>query len=79
MARRDLRLMTGGDFAAAVDELGWSNAWLARYVGCDERLVRKWITGELRVPPAIAAWIHTRLLYHRAQPPPPLPKRTVSR
>ena len=53
-----------------LDALHWSQRDLADLLGCNERLVRRWAAGQANVPTTVAAWIETRLAYHRHNPPP---------
>jgi hypothetical protein len=55
---------------AALRDLHWSQRGLAEILRCDDRLVRRWITGELTVPPDVAGWLQDLADLHSALPPP---------
>ena len=50
--------------------LGWSQRGLADFLGCDERLVRRWAAGQLAMPPTVATWLEARARHAEATPPP---------
>ena len=62
--------MTPTRLREVLDEMRWSQRDLATLAGCNERLARRWATGEAAVPPMLADWIELRLAMHRAHPAP---------
>ena len=63
--------MTGSDFLAARERLGWNRRWLARELGyASERSLRQMEAGAQRVPEKIAAWIGRRIRDWNRDPPP---------
>jgi len=53
-----------------LDALRWSQRDLAAILNCDDRLIRRWASGEITVPPLIAVWLARRLCLHAGNPPP---------
>jgi hypothetical protein len=62
--------MTGPDFAAALDALGWSRRHLANLLGCDHDIPTRWASGRAVVPPEIARWLRVLRDSHALLPPP---------
>lgn len=62
--------MTPNRLREILDELHWSQRDLASLAGCNERLARRWATGDTTVPALLAEWLEERLRMHRAAPPP---------
>ena len=52
---------------------------LARLLGCNEALVRRWAAGSGAVPEPVAAWLDRLVRYHVAHPPPAEWKRPGQR
>ena len=50
--------------------IGWSGHEMARRTGRPQTTVRRWATGEVPVPPDVAAWVETLAACHRAHPAP---------
>ena len=50
--------------------LRWSQRGLAEALGCDDRLVRRWASGDAGVPAEVAAWLAKLARAHQADPPP---------
>lgn len=46
--------MTPKQYADAIDKLALSQRASGRFLGVDERTVRKWIAGDARIPEAVA-------------------------
>jgi len=59
------------DLNATLVRLDWTNAALARKLGCDERNVRRWLDGDAAVPFAIKEWLTAVVAALDAAPPPP--------
>lgn len=62
--------MTRDDFLAALSAIRWSQRGLADALGCDDRLVRRWASGEAAIPPPVAVWLRTRQADAERHPPP---------
>jgi ribosome-binding protein aMBF1 (putative translation factor) len=62
--------VTPDAFRAALDTIGWSQRGLADRLSCDDRMVRRWASGELTVPPSIARWLARLARCHAANPAP---------
>jgi hypothetical protein len=62
--------MTGAGLQGCLEWLGWSNHALAGRLGCDEKVVRRWLAGEAEIPVQVADWI-SDLSRHVASKPPP--------
>lgn len=56
--------------AADLDTIGWSARELAGRLGCDPKLVRRWVDGVAETPPLVAAWVRKLAIAHRRIPPP---------
>ncbi|AWN55016.1 hypothetical protein DK412_28175 [Methylobacterium sp. 17Sr1-1] len=50
--------------------LRWSQRGLAEALDCDERMVRRWASGDGEIPAALATWLETLAQVHEAAPPP---------
>ena len=50
--------------------LRWSQRGLADARGCDDRLVRRWASGEASVAPEVADWLERAAAFHLANPAP---------
>lgn len=50
--------------------LRWSQRGLADALACDDRLVRRWASGDAEVPPEVAAWLDKLAATHQTHPPP---------
>lgn len=53
----------------ALHTLGWSREHLAGRLGCDPRLVHRWVR-EGTTPPAVAVWLAAAAAWLDANPPP---------
>lgn len=62
--------MTGAEFKAAREAIGWERAPLARMLGCGETTLRQMESGKQSVPPEIAKWIKHLAVVHERNPPP---------
>jgi DNA-binding transcriptional regulator YiaG len=65
--------MTPDRLRECLDAIGWSQRAFADYVAVNERQVRRWATGQYRIPNPIAAWIDTLARFHEAHPAPMAP------
>lgn len=54
----------------ALARLGWNNATLANTLGCNEKLVRKWLAGEIKPPLEILLWLQSLIAFVEAHPAP---------
>jgi len=52
--------MTGKEFLRERKSLGWTQGKVAKVMGCAVRSVRRWETGEVRVPQALKTIIALR-------------------
>lgn len=68
--RADWEKMSPADFREAVDTLRWSYRGLAETLNCDDRLVRRWASGAMTIPPEVATWLRVLAQVHRSNPPP---------
>jgi hypothetical protein len=68
--------MTAAVFRQSIEGLGWGWRTVARILDCDQRLVRRWMSGVYPVPDQVADWVE-RVLQARdgeaARIPPPGP------
>ncbi len=62
--------MTPLELRECVDALNWSLRGLATLLDCDYRMVRRWETGQVSIPPKIADWLRVMADLHRQNPPP---------
>jgi hypothetical protein len=62
----------------ALHELHWSQRGLAEILRCDDRLVRRWISGELAAPPEVVEWLQDLADLHSSLPPPAAWRRRAS-
>jgi transcriptional regulator with XRE-family HTH domain len=62
--------MTPCQLRDALAALRWSQRGLAEALGCDDRLVRRWASGDAVMPPDIALWLGHLSQFHRSNPPP---------
>lgn len=71
--------MTPNRFRNCLAVLGWTQRGLAANLQCDDRLVRRWASGEAEIPPGVAAWLETLAKVHEAAPPPQGWKRRAAK
>lgn len=57
-------------FRATIARLGWTLRGLAAMLECDDRLVRRWASGETDIPPQIATWLFALDRAHQENPIP---------
>ena len=62
--------MTPERFRACLGLLRWSQRGLADALECDDRMVRRWASGEAEVPAGIVVWLETLSKVHAELPPP---------
>ena len=62
--------MTPDRMREALFLLRWSQRGLAEALECDDRLVRRWASGDAEIPVSVAAWLETLAQCHEAAPPP---------
>lgn len=62
----------------ALDALRWSQRGLADVLDCDDRLVRRWISGDFTIPEEIAEWLTDLAALHSTLPPPTAWRRRVN-
>jgi len=62
--------LTGAEFTAALDVLGWSKRELVRHIKCDTNLPLAWERGEVEIPWRVAAWLTRLMVFHRRHPAP---------
>lgn len=53
-----------------LDVLCWSHKDLADHLGCLGRTVRRWVNGELALPPLVLAWVGSLADHHINNPAP---------
>lgn len=62
--------MTPDRLRAILGLVQWTGRGLASVLGCDERLIRRWMAGATEIPPAVAEWLEVLAAVHEANPPP---------
>jgi hypothetical protein len=62
--------MTADEFRSCLDTLVLSQRGLARMLGRDDRLVRRWATGECDIPTDVGDWLMTLAAFHSRHRPP---------
>jgi hypothetical protein len=62
--------MTPSDLRDALALLRWSQRGLAEALECDDRLIRRWASGDAAIPDQVAEWLSCLSQTHRACPPP---------
>lgn len=50
--------------------LRWSQRGLSDALECDDRLVRRWASGDASVPPDVAVWLEALAAAHERLPAP---------
>jgi ribosome-binding protein aMBF1 (putative translation factor) len=71
--------MTPTQFRACLDTLDWSQRSLARLLDRDERMVRRWASGQCTIPEDVAEWLTTLAAFHAKHPVPLFDRRPGSR
>jgi hypothetical protein len=66
--------MDADRFRAICRDLNWSFGFMGRVLDRDNRLVRRWASGENRIEDAVANWLEIIA----ANPPPPRPPRRTT-
>jgi hypothetical protein len=62
--------MTPLEMQGALERIYWPNYHLARQLGCNEKLVRKWLAGLVPIPPRVGDWLARLAAAHAVLPPP---------
>ena len=62
--------MTPTRLREIIGELHWSQRDLAELAECNERLTRRWASGDSPVPEKIGQWLEEHLVLHRSHPMP---------
>lgn len=62
--------MSPSRFRDCVAALGWTLRGLAAILQCDDRIIRRWASGDADIPPSVATWLETLAKTHEALPPP---------
>ena len=62
--------MTPGRLRECLAALRWSQRGLAEALGCDDRLVRRWASGDASVAPDVAEWLERAATFHADNPAP---------
>jgi len=62
--------MTSNRFRDCLAALGWTQRGLAATLRCDDRIIRRWASGDAEIPASVAAWLETLAKAHEALPPP---------
>lgn len=65
--------MTAAEFRAFIDSRGWTQTLAASVLGVRQSRISEWSSGARKVPPYIAAHVHTL----KRCPEPPTPNRAV--
>ncbi len=58
--------------------LRWSQRGLAEALDCDDRLVRRWASGDASIAPDVADWLERVAVFHAANPAPAEWKRRAA-
>lgn len=64
------RLMSPARFKACLTALHWTQRGLAAILEYDDRLIRRWASGDAPIPASVATWLETLTQAHEALPPP---------
>lgn len=67
---RENRPMTPARFKSCLTALHWTQRGLAAILECDDRLIRRWASGDADIPASVAAWLEALAQAHEALPPP---------
>ena len=62
--------MTPNEIRICLEHLAWSQRGLARLLDLDDRLVRRWASGQNEIPDNIAHWLAMLAAFHAEHPPP---------
>lgn len=62
--------MTPTRYRECLTSLRWTQRGLAAALECDERLARRWASGDAPIPASVAAWLETLAKCHEALPAP---------
>jgi hypothetical protein len=62
--------MSPSVFRETLALLRWTQRGLAGALECDDRLVRRWATGEATPPDEVTAWLAVLARAHHDNPPP---------
>ena len=62
--------MSPSDLREALALLRWSQRGLAEALGCDDRIVRRWASGDAMIPADVVLWVSSLAKAHQANPPP---------
>ena len=62
--------MSPDRFRECLGLLRWTQRGLADVLKCDDRLVRRWGSGDADIPASVAAWLETLGKVHAELPPP---------
>lgn len=69
------RHMTADRLRECLARMSWSQRGLAELLGCDDRLVRRWSSGETPVPWEVGSWLEALAKFHERNPVPTLWRR----
>lgn len=61
---------SSSDLREALALLRWSQRGLAGALGCDDRIVRRWASGDAAMPAEVTLWLSSLAKVHQANPPP---------
>jgi DNA-binding transcriptional regulator YiaG len=67
---RETPVMTPERFRECLHALAMSDGQLVRTLDVDDRLVRRWKSGERDVPPDVERWIEALVQHWQSNPPP---------
>lgn len=67
--------MTADRLRECLTRMNWSQRGLAELLGCDDRLVRRWSSGETPVPWEVGSWLEALAKFHERNPVPTLWRR----
>ena len=62
--------MTPTTFLAHLAALGWTQRGFARLIGYDDRLVRRWASGDRPIPRDMGDWLEDAARWLAKNPPP---------
>jgi ribosome-binding protein aMBF1 (putative translation factor) len=62
--------MSPSQLREALAMLRWSQRGLADALECDDRMVRRWASGDASIPPDVSEWLARMADFAQANPPP---------
>ncbi len=63
--------MTPARLLTCLAALHWSQRGFAKAIGYDDRLIRRWVSGERPIPRELGDWLEDAARWFEKNPPPP--------